>query len=79
MGDGGVVRSSRGWTLVCAPYSPHGPNKHSFIVDNNNSNQPDHQIVIGWCLLWCVSGGKIIMMSHHLNNITFFVMLFFNI
>ena len=63
---------------MCTLY-PHGPNRHTFIVDNNNGEQHNHQIVIGWCLLWCISGGKIIMMSHHLNNITFFVMLFFNI
>jgi len=58
--------------LVCALYNPHGPNRHTFIVDNNNGEKNDHQIVIGWYLLWCISGGKIIMMSHHLNNITFF-------
>ena len=50
-------------TLVCALYHPHGPNRHTFIVDNNNGEKSNRQIVIGLCLLWCISGGKIIMMS----------------
>ena len=36
-----------GWTLVCALYHPHGPNRHTFIVDNNNGEQHNRQIVIG--------------------------------
>jgi len=59
--------------------SPHGPNRHTFFVDNNNSEQHNRQIVIGWCLLWCISGGKIIMMSLTSTTLHFFVMLFFNI
>jgi len=36
-----------GWTLVCALYYPHGTNRHTFIVYNNNVEQHNRQVVIG--------------------------------